>query len=284
MEQRARRAWSATIGAELRARTPGPGPWFEVNATDADTGAAEVYVRGVIGGWWEDEDTVTAPFVTALNAIDADQIRLHINSPGGYVVDGIEIYNAVRDHPATVHVIVDSLAASAASFIAMAGDRITMNRGSDLMIHDAWGGIVGNAAELRAYADRLEGQSRKIAGFYAAKAGGSPDDWFALMDNTETWFSAVEAVEAGLADDAVELAEATPGGDAEARLPYHYQGRADAPAPGRISTDTAPEAAPTPLAAVSAAGREATARQRRDEVDAHRAVLAQPTNTRRQRR
>ncbi|MGC7327690.1 Clp protease ClpP, partial [Mycobacteroides abscessus subsp. abscessus] len=86
---------------------------------------------------------------------DNDAITVRINSPGGSVFDGIAILNALRDHPATVTVVVDSLAASIASVIAMAGDEIVMNRNSQLMVHNAWAVCVGDARAMEKSAARL---------------------------------------------------------------------------------------------------------------------------------
>src|SRR5690606_38136643 len=118
------------------------------------------------------------------------------------VFDGVAIYNALRDHPADVAVRVDGLAASAASFIAQAGDKVTMNRGSQLMIHDAWGLCIGPAADMRETAALLDRVSDTIAGLYAARAGGTVEDWREAM-LAESWYSAEEAVEANLADEVV---------------------------------------------------------------------------------
>src|SRR5690606_17127720 len=90
--------------------------------------------------------------------------------------------------------------ASIASVIAMAGDRVVMGRGAQMMIHDALGVTVGNAADHREMAELLDKTSDDIAGFYAEKAGGPLSTWRELM-RAETWFSAEEAVEAGLADE-----------------------------------------------------------------------------------
>lgn len=150
-------------------------------------------------GYW---GTTAQDFVDELLAIDSATIELHVNSPGGDVFDGLAIMNALADHPATVNVVVDGMAASAASYIAMAGDSVKMNRGSQLMIHDALGFCVGNAADMEEMKVLLDRISDTIAGIYADRAGGKADDWRELM-RAETWYSATEAVDAGLADEAV---------------------------------------------------------------------------------
>lgn len=238
------------------------------NAADvSDT--TEILLYGSIGGWfgvWPEE------FAQILGEITTPKIRLRLDSPGGNVFDGIAIYNLIRDHSAEVHVVVDSMAASIASVIAQAGDRITMNRGSEMMIHGAWAGVIGNAAELRDYADFLDRQSLKVAGIYAAHAGGSTDEWMARMD-AETWYFADEAVAAGLATDTGEVPAdasdpvtvAAPDADPLDMVPRRYQSRAEAPDPLKMSTDATPEATPD-CSAAEAAGRQAVARQRRHAV------------------
>jgi len=163
-----------------------------------DGGPTRIDLMDEIGYWG-----VTAQdFVDELLAIDAATIELHINSPGGDVFDGVAIMNAIADHPATVNVVIDGLAASAASYIALAGDSVKMNRASQMMIHDAAGMCWGNAADMETMKDLLDRVSDTIAGIYADRAGEDTEHWRDLM-RAETWYSAVEAVEAGLADEAV---------------------------------------------------------------------------------
>lgn len=170
--------------------------WYSIK-NDTKQSSADIYVYDVIGGWFGVDAT---QFVHELRDIDADVLNVHINSPGGSVYDSIAIYNTLVQHSAEIHVYVDSLAASGASVIAMAGDEITMMRGSQMMIHDALMYTAGNAAELRADADFLDGQSKNIARIYAARAGGDADEWRERM-LAETWLFDEEAVEIGLADN-----------------------------------------------------------------------------------
>ncbi len=143
------------------------------------------------------------------------------------------IMNALRRHKAEVRVTVDGLAASAASFIAMAGDHITMNRGSELMIHDAWGFAQGDAKTMREMSESLDKTSAAIAALYAQRAGGTADEWRELM-LAETWYSAEEAVAAGLADEWEDAPDASNGPMPEAQFDlsrFAYAGRSVAPAP-----------------------------------------------------
>lgn len=180
------------------------GRWYEIkNVSDSTT---EVAIYDEIGYW----GVSAADFVTDLNTIKTKTITLRINSPGGDVQDGLAMLNALRQHPATVNVIVEGWAISAASFIAMAGDHIAMAPNSMLMIHDASASAYGNASDLRDLADLLDKHSDNIARVYQRRAGGSVEDWRTVMQ-AETWYSDQEAVDAGLAD---EILGAEPADDA----------------------------------------------------------------------
>ncbi len=133
---------------------------------------------------------------------DVALIRVHLNSPGGDVFEGMTMLNLLKAHSARVEVLVDGIAASAASFVAMAGDRIVMGEGSMLMIHNPMTIMWGNAAELRKQAEVLDKVAGEMAGIYAKRTGKSEDQARAWMD-AETWFTGKEAVEAGLADELV---------------------------------------------------------------------------------
>lgn len=174
-------------------------PWYRIgNYGNNASKTADVYLYSEIGMW----GTTADEFVKELNSIRGDTINLRINSEGGEVFDGITIFNALRNHAATVNVTVDGLAASAASFIAMAGDTITMDRGSQMMIHDAQSVTYGNAGAMRECADLLDKASNTIASLYAERAGGTVESWRKTMAK-DTWYTAEEAVAAGLADSCV---------------------------------------------------------------------------------
>jgi ATP-dependent protease ClpP protease subunit len=203
-------------------------PWYSFQASADQSRKAKVMIYDAIGGWF---GVQTSQFVKELNALDVDEIELHLNSPGGAAFDGIAIHNALRQHQAKVTVIVDGLAASAASIVAMGGDEVVMARGSQLMIHDATAIAWGNAATQRKTAAVLDKLSDGMAEVYAAKAGGEATEWRAAM-LAETWYNADEAVTAGLADRTDSEAEA----DAEAVARFDlsafaYAGRGSAPAP-----------------------------------------------------
>lgn len=203
--------WYRVGPVQALATAPAPAAAGETEQTD--TGArsrADVYVFDMLGGWFG----VTAEdFVRDVADLDVDELHVHLNSPGGDVAEGVAIANVLRGHRAHVTVWVDGLAASAASVVAMAGDEVVMGVGSQLMLHDAWGIAVGNAAELRQYAAMLDSTSDAIASTYAAKAGGTAAEWRDVL-RAEQWYTADEAVAAGLADRvATDDDNGTAGGD-----------------------------------------------------------------------
>lgn len=159
-----------------------------------------------------------------------NEIRLHINSPGGEVFEGIAIANSLRNHKARVVAHVDGIAASSASFIAASADEVVMGRNSQMMVHDAMGFAVGNAKTMADMVAVLDKISDNIASFYAEKAGGSVEEWRAVM-LAETWFSASEAVDAGLADSVDEKPEADAVTNRFDLSIFNYAGRENAPAP-----------------------------------------------------
>ncbi len=189
-----------------RRTTNGERAWFRIY--DAGTGlagkvrnnaATRIDIYEEIGGWGMSAQR----FVDQLREVATAHIELHVNSPGGSVFDGVAIYNSLVQHPAQVTAYVDGLAASAASFIVQAADEIVMNPGSMMMVHDAIGMTWGNAFDHRTMADLLAQVSDSIADLYAARAGGEPAAWRAVMEENGgegRWYTSREAVDAGLAD------------------------------------------------------------------------------------
>lgn len=210
--------------------------WFKFNKTSVDV--TDVYIYDEIG-WFG----ITAQqFADELKQVSAKTLNVFINSPGGDVFDGLAILNALRRHDATVNVTIDGIAASAAAFIAMAGDTVTMGRNSQIMIHDAWGMGIGPADEMRKLAEELDFQSNNIAVVYAERAGGTAAEWRERM-RAETWYTAQEAVDAGLADEVMQPKRKT--GDQGNEVPdrsdqwdlsiFRHSGREAAPGPTRAT-------------------------------------------------
>ena len=205
--------------------------WFRIEnkKTDNGTDVSEVYIYDEIGFW----GTTASDFVQQLAAVNADQIDLHLNSPGGEIFDGVAIYHALKGHPATVNVYVDGLAASAASFIAQAGDNVYMLRNSTMMIHDGLALIYGNAEDMHKTAELLDKLSNNIADIYSQRAGETVDHWRALM-KAEVWYNADEAVAAGLADSVAEVESDVKAENFSLLKVFNHTSRKSAPSPDEV--------------------------------------------------
>lgn len=215
---------------------PEKGIRASVLASETVDGVASMRLYDPIDSWGGEWGVSAKEFVAALDALPSDTatIRLHINSPGGEVYEGITMLNALRNHKARVVAVVDGLAASAASFLAAGADEVVMGRNSQLMIHDAWGMGIGNAEVMRDLAGRLDKISDNIASVYAAKGGGTVEDWRAAM-LAETWYSDEEAVAAGLADRIEEPPAVEAPVKAEFDLSvFQFAGREQAPPPAPV--------------------------------------------------
>lgn len=179
----------------------------------AVTAAAEpeLLIYDYIDSWGGEWGVSAAEVIAALDAIgDVPALTVRLSSPGGDYFEGVGIHNALLRHPATVTVHVDSLAASAASVIAMAGDRVVMGQGAQIMVHEAASATFGRADDMRACAVMLDQTNDDIAGFYAARTGGDVATWRESV-RQETWYTAAQAVAAGLADEvATPPARVTP--------------------------------------------------------------------------
>lgn len=216
----------------------------------AQAGVTRVDVYDDIGeGGWFSEGLTAKSFANQLAGLSGP-LEVHINSGGGDVWDGISIKNAIETHNGPVTTIVDGIAASIASVIAQAGSDRVMMPGSMLMIHEAFTYAAGNSAELAKTAATLDEVSANLAAIYARAAGGTAEQWRAAMKE-ETWYTAEQAVEAGLADRT---------GDGEAALPVGFDMAAFG-VPGRIAAQlqTLPRAAaPEPAAQPEPEARPAT--------------------------
>tara|TARA_B100000678_G_scaffold251362_1_gene226720 strand:- start:399 stop:1295 length:897 start_codon:yes stop_codon:yes gene_type:complete len=143
---------------------------------------------------------ITAKNVSAqLRAIGDRPVEVQINSPGGDMFEGIAIYNVLREHPQEITVKVVGMAASAASIIAMAGDRVEVGAASFLMIHNCWVVAIGNRLDMAETAAWLEPFDAAMRDVYVARSGQSADDIAAWMD-AETFMSGSVAMERGFAD------------------------------------------------------------------------------------
>lgn len=205
-----RNRWStiAAAAAGIRAAAGGVQLRHQVVA-GASSGRTKVMVYGYIGDTWFDDGVTAAAFARDLDAIGDGGIDLHINSGGGSVFDAIAMHAALLNHPSDVVTHVDGIAASAASFLAMAGEEIVIEKPAKMMIHNALGLVIGNRHVLRDEADVLEEIDSTIAGIYADRSGKPAADFAAAMDR-ETWYSSSAAVDAGLADRVANDTSAPP--------------------------------------------------------------------------
>ena len=165
-----------------------------------DTGARTLVLNGQISDetWYGDEVT-PGLFREELNAGEGD-ITVWINSPGGDVFAAAQIYNMLKEYPGNVEVRIDGMAASAASVVAMAGDRISMSPVAMMMIHNPMTVAMGDHKAFQQAMDMLEEVKESIINAYELKTGQSRTVISHMMDD-ETWFNAKKAVELGFADD-----------------------------------------------------------------------------------
>lgn len=149
--------------------------------------------------WWTGGGVTAAKVAAKLRAIGDRPVEVQINSLGGDMFEGIGIYNVLREHPQDVTVKIMGMAASAASIIAMAGDRIEIGAASFVMIHNCWVMAMGNRHEMRKTADFLEPFDTAMADVYAHRSGQKSGDVASWMD-AETFMSGSQAIERGFAE------------------------------------------------------------------------------------
>jgi len=188
------------LSFSMRKEAPAPGAdWCKIVNKKGEP--AQVYIYDEIGFW----GTNAKDFANELRDIDASEIELYINSPGGSVVDVLAIGAALRSHKATVKGYVTGMAASAASFILQYCDERYITRNGMVMIHDAKAYAGGNAKQMRTAADLLDKISNDIADIYAVRSGqGTVESWRETMVSGDTWYDGNESVDAGLVDSVVD--------------------------------------------------------------------------------
>jgi len=174
--------------------------WFEINNKANET--ADVWIYSEIGGF----DVNAKSFIDELKELKGKDLNVHINSLGGSVFDGLAIYNALKSHKGNVKTIVEGIAASIASVIAMAGDTIEMSKNSLFMIHNPFTMAGGDAAELRKTANVLDKIRDEIADIYNSVSKQDHETLIGLMA-AETWFNADETLDVGFANSIVDSVE-----------------------------------------------------------------------------
>lgn len=181
--------------------------YFQMNKKTQNKG--EIYIYGdIVSSKWDETDVTAVDFKNELNQLgDISEIDVHINSAGGNVFEGHAIYNMLKMHKAKVNIYVDALAASIASVIAMSGDTIFMHKNSFMMIHNSWIMTLGNSKDLRQTADLLDKTDQSSNNAYLDKATNLSEEELKQLLEAETWLTADEALEKGLADEILGASE-----------------------------------------------------------------------------
>lgn len=176
----------------------------------SDDSETEIAIYDIIGeDWWSGGGWTANRMKRALTVANGRDITVKINSPGGDVFEGLAIYNELRGYKGKVSVQVMGLAASAASIIAMAADEVTMGLGTFLMIHKAWGFVVGNEDDFRSASELFAKFDGALSDIYVARTK-KPADEIADLMRAETWFNPKDAVAAGFADKVDEALKGEP--------------------------------------------------------------------------
>jgi ATP-dependent Clp endopeptidase proteolytic subunit ClpP len=164
--------------------------WY--NIKNLSKNSTEVVIYDEIGAFGINSKT----FIEEIKNISTEEVLIRINSPGGSVIDGLSIHDAIKRMPQKVTVKIEGLAASIASIIAIAADEVTMSQNSLFMIHNVWGGETGGAKDMRKAADLMEKMGDRLVNIYVSKTGKDESEIRNWMDD-ETWFTSDEALEAG---------------------------------------------------------------------------------------
>lgn len=172
---------------------------------DFDKTTGEIFIYDAIGPAWLgmiDAETV----LSAIKDYPKERkLTLRLNSPGGSVDQAIAIYNALERHKGGVDVSIDSLAASAASYLATVGQRVTIAENGGIMVHSPMLGMAfGNAVQLRKLADSLDKYEERVLGAYMRRYKKTDEEMRQILAE-ETWYTAKEAVELGLADEIANI-------------------------------------------------------------------------------
>ena len=176
--------------------------WYNIQNKASDV--TDVYIFDEIGTYG-----VTAQeFINDIKGLKDTPINLRINSLGGDVFDGMAMYNVIKRREAKTTVYIEGIAASIATIIALGADEVVMAENSLFMIHNAWGGTMGEAKDMRKTAETLDKISGELTDIYRKKTGLSYDVLSEMMDE-ETWLNADEAYELGFVDtisDSIKVA------------------------------------------------------------------------------
>lgn len=233
--------------------------WYSIKAAAEGTDApAEVSILDYIGAWGVEART----FLSEFRAIKASNVKVYINSPGGSVFEALAIFNGMRATGKSIEVHVLGVAASAASYIAMAGDKIVMPDNTFLFIHNPINGVYGNAEDMREMADILDKIGASLTNTYAKRWKGSEEDLAAALA-AETYLTAAECLEMGLCDEVTPAIMAEAAFDVEA-LPEQL----------RAVFKAADPRTPEPVVPVALAAADVAAACAAAGIEAHAGALA----------
>ena len=175
------------------------------NSVQVEADDRTIVINGQVGSYPDDENSLDAEsFRRKLKSMGDGDITVAINSPGGSYFDGVAMYNMLVQHKGQVNINIIGEASSAASVIAMAGDRVVMGKSCLMMIHNASGLVMGNAKSMRNVAAIFDKLDDSMANVYSARTGIEKERVAAMMDS-ETYMSAVEALENGFVDEVIEI-------------------------------------------------------------------------------
>lgn len=176
-----------------------PKSWFTIKAQAADADVAEVSILDYIGMWG-----INAPeFLKEFRAIKAEKVKVFINSPGGSVFEALAIFNGMRATGKNLEVHVLGVAASAASYIAMAGHKVVMPANTMMFVHNPINAVYGNAEEMRAMADTLDKIGASLMATYRKRFTGNEEALQQLFAD-ESYLTAAECLEYGLCDEVTD--------------------------------------------------------------------------------
>lgn len=168
--------------------------------SDEEKGSIEM--RGPIGDF---EGGISADdFRDCMKDHAGANVTIHLDSEGGSVTDGLAMYNAIMQHEGEVTVHIDTIAASIATVIACAADKVVMNSNAKYMVHRCWTVAMGNCKDFRSTADIMELMDKDISRAYSERTGRGEDEMLAMMD-AETWMSAEDALAQGFVDEVYEV-------------------------------------------------------------------------------
>jgi len=172
---------------------------------ESDPANKKIVMRGPVGDF---EGGISADdFRDIMKEHAGQDVTIELDSEGGVVSEGLAMYNAIMQHEGEVTIHIDTLAASIATVVACAADKVLINSNAKFMVHRCWTVAMGNCKDFRSTADIMEMMDKDIATTYVERTGMDEADVLALMD-AETWMTAEDAVSMGFADEVYQITRA----------------------------------------------------------------------------